>query len=96
MEFSPNVMDNQLRPVKLIFIKFSDQLVDEVEVVWRMQAGLIWTAFNATVTGWSMDKAIERIRVLGISPETDEAEIRLFLGIMEKLLMFRSHHALSD
>ena len=81
--------------MRLLLIKFSDQFVRD-EVVGRLQAGLFWTTFDATVTSWSMDKPMERIRVLGTSPETDEAEIRLFLGIMEKLLMFRSHHALSE
>ena len=74
------VVDIQVHPVKkLLFIKFSDQFVRD-EVVGRLQAGLNWAAFDTIVTGWSMDKPIERIRLLGTSPETDEAEIRLILG----------------
>ena len=37
-----NVIDIQLDPVRLLFIKFSDQLVRD-EVVGRLQAGLLWT-----------------------------------------------------
>ena len=37
-----NVIDIQLHPVRLLFIKFSDQLVRD-EVVGRLQAGLLWT-----------------------------------------------------
>ena len=74
------VLDIQLHPVKkLLFIKFSDKPVRD-EVVGRLQAGLNWEAFDTVVTGWSMDKPMERVRVLGTSPETDEAEIRLVLG----------------
>ena len=74
------VLDIQLHPVKkLLFIKFTDHLVRD-EVVGRLQIGLNWAAFDTIVTGWSMDKPMERVRVLGTSPETDEAEIRLVLG----------------
>ena len=74
------VQDIQLHPVKkLLFIKFTEQqLRDEVAV--RLQAGLVWPAFDTTVTGWSMDKPVERVRVLGTSPETDQAGIRKVLG----------------
>ena len=76
----PAVLDIQLHPVKkLLFIKFSDQLIRD-EVVVRLQAGLHWAAFDTIVTGWSMDKPMERVRVLGTSPETNEAEIRQVLG----------------
>ena len=59
------VQDIQLHPVKkLLFIKFTEQqLRDEVAV--RLQAGLVWPAFDTTVNGWSMDKPVERVRVLG-------------------------------
>ena len=46
----------------------------------RLQAGLNWTAFDTIVTGWSMDKPMERVRVLGTSPETDVTEVRSVLG----------------
>ena len=65
-----------VHPVKkLLFVKFNDQSIRD-EVVGRLQAGLYWTAFDATVTGWSMDKPIERIRVLGTR---ENGEIRSYL-----------------
>ena len=74
------VKDVQLHPVKkLLFFKFSDQVIRD-EVAARLQAGLVWPAFDTTVTGWAMDKPVERIRLLGASPETDEAGVRLVLG----------------
>ena len=74
------VQDIQLHPVKkLLFIKFTEQQLRD-EVVTRLQAGLVWPAFDTTVTGWSMDKPLERVRVLGTSPETNEGEIRKVLG----------------
>ena len=55
------VLDIQLHPVKkLLFIKFSDQMTRD-DVVGRLQAGLNWPSFDTTVSGWSMDKPIERI-----------------------------------
>ena len=80
------VLDIQLHPVKkLLFIKFTDQQIRD-EVVVRLQAGLHWPAFDATVSGWGMDKPMERIRVLGTSPETDEAELRKILGQYGEIL----------
>ena len=74
------VLDIQLHPVKkLLFIKFTDQPSRD-DVVGRLQAGLHWPAYDTTVSGWSMDKPMERVRVLGSSPETDQAEIRMILG----------------
>ena len=74
------VMDIQLHPVKkLLFLKFTDQQIRD-EVAARLHAGLLWPAFDTTVTGWGMDKPVERIRVLGASPETDEAGVKLVLG----------------
>ena len=80
------VLDIQLHPVKkLLFIKFNDQKLRD-EVVGRLQAGLAWPAFDTTVTGWSMDKPVERFRVLGTSPETDEAWVRQVLGQYGEIL----------
>ena len=80
------VLDIQLHPVKkLLFIKFSEQqLRDEVAV--RLQSGLAWPAFHPTVTGWSMDKPVERVRVLGTSPETDQTGVRRILGQYGEIL----------
>ena len=41
---------------------------------------MIWPAFDTIVTGWSTDKPLERVRVLGTSPETNEADIRKQYG----------------
>ena len=80
------VHDIQLHPVKkLLFIKFTEQKIRD-EVVGRLQAGLAWPNFDTTVTGWSMDKPVERIRVLGTSPETDEAGIRQVMGQYGEIL----------
>ena len=69
-----------MHPVKkLLFIKFVDQQIRD-DIAARLQAGLVWPAFDTTVTGWSMDKPVERIRVLGTSPETAEADIRKVFG----------------
>ena len=73
------VRDVQLHPVKkLLFLKFTDQKIRD-EVAIRLQTGLVWPAFDTIVTGWAMDKPIERFRVLGASPETDEGGIKQFL-----------------
>ena len=45
------------------------------------KGGLAWPTFDTTVSGWSIDKILERIRVLGISPETDQGLIRKVLGL---------------
>ena len=75
-----SVKDVQLHPVKkLLFLKFSEQHIRD-EVAARLQAGLVWPAFDTSVTGWAMDKPVERFRVLGASPETSEAGLRLVLG----------------
>ena len=80
------VQDIQLHPVKkLLFIKFTEQHLRD-EVVARLQGGLVWPAFDSTVTGWAMDKPMERIRVLGTSPETNEAELRQILGQYGEIL----------
>ena len=74
------VKDVQLHPVKkLLFLKFNDLTIRD-EVAARLQTGFVWPAFDTTVTGWAMDRPVERIRVLGSSPETDEAGLRLVLG----------------
>ena len=80
------VQDIQLHPVKkLLFIKFTEQQLRD-EVVTRLQNGLVWPEFDTTVTGWSMDKPVERVRVLGTSPETTEADMRKILGQYGEIL----------
>ena len=46
----------------------------------RIQTGLVRPSFNTTVTGWAMDKPVERVRVLGVSPEMDEAGVKSVMG----------------
>ena len=83
------VVDIQLHPVKkLLFLKFTDQVIRD-EVATRLQSGLTWPAFATTVTGWGMDKPVERIRVLGASPETDERGVRSILGAYGEVLEAR-------
>ena len=83
------VVDIQLHPVKkLLFLKFTDQAIRD-EVATRLQSGLVWPAFTTTVTGWGMDKPVERIRVLGVSPETDEGGVRSILGAYGEILEAR-------
>ena len=63
-----SVLDIQLHPVKkLLFIKFMEQKIRD-EVVGRLQSGLVWPAFDTTVTRWSLDKPVERIRDAGYKP----------------------------
>ena len=83
------VVDIQLHPVKkLLFLKFADQNIRD-EVATRLQAWLVWPTFATTVTGWGMDKPVERIRVLGVSPETDEKGVRTVLGVYGEVLETR-------
>ena len=59
------VRDVQLHPVnKLLFMKFTDKSIRD-EVAARPQTGLVGLAFTTTVSGWAMDRPVERIRVLG-------------------------------
>ena len=55
-------------------------------MVGRLQAGLTWPAFDTIVTGWSMDKPVERIRVLGTSPETNDVGVKQVLGQYGEIL----------
>ena len=75
-----SVMDVQLHPVKmLLFVKFSDEQIRD-EVVLRLQSpqGVIWSGsdYGVKVKGYSVDSQIKFIRLLGVSPETSEHEIR--------------------
>ena len=83
------VQDIQLHPVKkLLFIKFTEQQLRD-EISTRLQGGLVWPAFDTIVTGWSMDKPVERVRVLGTSPETTEADMRKILGQYGEILYLK-------
>ena len=42
----------------------------------QSQVGLKWSSYGFRVKGYSLDAQVKFIRVLGVSPETNEAEIR--------------------
>ena len=48
------------------------------EVVARVQSaeGLTWTDYKVRVKGYSLDAQVKLIRLLGVSPETGEDEIK--------------------
>ena len=81
------VQDIQLHPVKkLLFIKFTEQqLWDEVAV--RLQACLVWPAFDTTVTGWSMDQPEASVESWGIMAIYWTARKALFPGSCQAALM---------
>ena len=72
------MLDVQFHPVKmLIFVKFTEEKSgDEVMVKVQSQVGLKWSLYGVRVKGYSLDAQVKFIRVLGVSPETTEAEIR--------------------
>ena len=72
------VKDVQFHPVKmLIFIKFSEERWRDA-VMARVQSpvGVKWSGYGVWVKGYSLDAQVKFIRVLGVSPETEEEEIR--------------------
>ena len=82
------VKDVQFHPVKmLLFVKFSEEMWRDV-VVEKLQSteGVTWTEYGVRVKGYSLDAEVKFIRLLGVSPETGEEEIKetfLELGIGE-------------
>ena len=72
------MQDVQFHPVKMIlFIKFKNEGAKNV-VVSRLQSpgGVHWTEYGVNVRGHSQDANVKLIRVLGVSPETTEDDIR--------------------
>ena len=72
------VKDVQFHPVKmLIFIKFSEEKWRDA-VMARVQSpgGVRWSGYGVRVKGYSLDAQVKFIRVLGVSPETEEDEIK--------------------
>ena len=67
-----------VHPVKmLIFIKLSDDkyrgmLVDKLQSA----EGVIWKDYGVKVKGYSLDAEVKSIKLLGVSPETDESDIK--------------------
>ena len=73
-----DLVDVQLHAVKmLLFLKFkSEQIRDEVAVKLQNRNGVMWTEYQVSVRGYSLDAMVKVITVLGASPETDEEEIK--------------------
>ena len=71
----------------LIFIKFSEDKWRDA-VVERLQSdnGIIWKQYGVKIKGYSLDAEVKFFRLLGVSPETTEEEIKrtfVQLGIGE-------------
>ena len=83
-ELRRGVQDVQFHPVKmLIFVRFTDEKLRD-EAVARLQspAGVIWGDYKVKVKGYSLDAQVKFVRLLGVSPETGEKEIKeTFLNI---------------
>ena len=77
-EMRKEVKDVQFHPVKmLLFVRFSeDRFRDEVIAKIQSAAGLIWSDYRVRVKGYSLDAQVKFIRLLGVSPETGEDEIK--------------------
>ena len=73
-----DLVDVQLHAVKmLLFLKFkSEQIRDEVAAKLQNRNGVMWTEYQVSVRGYSLDAMVKVITVLGASPETDEEEIK--------------------
>ena len=61
----------------LIFVRFSEEKLRD-EVVTRLQSpqGGIWSDYKVRVKGYSLDAQVNFVRLLGVSHETGEEEIR--------------------
>ena len=87
-ELRQNVKDVQFHPVKmLLFVKFQEEKFRD-DVVKRLQSlqGVYWTEYGVNVRGHSLDSQVKFIRLLGVSPETTEEDIKksfLDVGIGE-------------
>ena len=87
-ELRKHVQDVQFHPVKmLLFIRFTDkQQKDSALAKIRSAEGLTWSDYKVKVRGYSLDAKVKFVRLLGVSPETGEDEIRktfLDVGIGE-------------
>ena len=77
-DLKKQIRDVQFHPVKmLIFIKFSeDRWRDSVVERLQSEAGVIWKSYGVKVRGYSLDAEVKFFRLLGVSPETNEDEIK--------------------
>jgi len=71
-----SVKDVQLHPVKmLIFVRFcEDKFRDHIAAKLRSSEGIIWSEYKVKVKGYSLDAEVKFIRLLGVSPETDQVK----------------------
>ena len=77
-ELRKAVKDVQFHPVKmLLFIKCSEERYrDEIVMKIQSEQGVVWSDYRVRVKGYSLDAQVKFIRLLGVSPETTEDEIR--------------------
>ena len=72
------VLDVQFLPVKmLLFIKCSEERWRDT-LVAKVQSAevLVWSEYGVKVKGYSLDAQVKFIRLLGVSPETVEEDIK--------------------
>ena len=69
---------SNFHPVKmLIFIKcVNDDYRDSLVTRLQSKEGVVWKDYGVRVKGYSLDAEVKFIRVLGVSPETKEDEIK--------------------
>ena len=77
-ELRKEVLDVQFHPVKmLLFIKFSEEKWRDILVAKVQSAeGVVWSEYGVKVKGYSLDAQVKFIRLLGVSPETVEEDIK--------------------
>ena len=74
-ELRKEVVDVQFHPVKmLLFVKFSSEVWRDA-VMARVQSagGVGWTAYRVKVRAYSLDAQVKSIKLLGVSPGSDES-----------------------
>ena len=61
----------------LLFMKFSEERLRDA-IIARLQSsvGVKWSGYGVKVKGYSLDAQVKFIRVMGVSPETGEEEIK--------------------
>ena len=77
-EIRREIQDVQFHPVKmLIFVKFSEEKWrDKVVEKLQSQEGIVWKDYGVKIKGYSLDAEVKFFRLLGVSPETGEDEIK--------------------
>ena len=77
-ELRQAVQDVQFYPVKMLLsLKYSEaQLCDDIVTKLQSAAGVIWSDYKVKVKGYSLDAEVKFIRLLGVSSETSEEDIK--------------------